>query len=147
MARTRITRTHLKDFNTHLLREEVRALFPDRFVKGITLGGFEQVDQFTRTPFAGPRVLSKSHGVPTLTAQPGEIFLDTVDPATAAQIAAYDRVLADHVATGKSVIEIGIDQDVVDLDTIEADLTNYLSLSDADKDDRVKRGLRLILRR
>jgi hypothetical protein len=144
MARVVTTRTQLKDFNPVLLSEEVAAIFP---LFGLNLLGFDAEGRFLRTPAAGTKAITTVNGVATRTAEPGEIVLETGSAPTAQEIIDYDNVLANHVATNQSAVEIAEALDETDLDAIEADYLNYESLNKNSQDALVQKTLRIVLRR
>lgn len=131
MAQT-LVRTLVRDFNADLINREIKAAFPAKFTQGdATLPGYEvDLAQFTTgsgiqgrifTPTAQAVVITTINGVPSDTAQPGEIRMSFNPNLTAGQVTNLDdTVLVDHVVTDTTPKQAAEDQDEQALADIEA---------------------------
>lgn len=159
MAQT-LVRELVRDFNLHLINREIKSAFPAKFTQGdASLPGYVVDEaQFTTgstvvgrifTPAASTVTIATSNGVPTDTAEPGEIRMFFDPDLTAPQITNLDDdILVDHVVTGTTPKQTAEDLDVETLDDLEAfDAgTAFNTLTNPQQNDWVDALTRQVLR-
>lgn len=138
-------RTTLKDYNRDLLIEQLVAA-PLPFEK-IDMAGFVRLGDFRATPAPGPRVITDDKVANTQDiAQPGEIRFIFTTALTVGEGAALDTLLTNHVSTVHTADQDRLNQDVTDLDELEAAFPNWSSFNATQKDNFLRRLSRVVIR-
>ena len=95
--------TKLKDFNRGLVEQEMATA---SIVMRVSFAGFDVVSRRAVSPASAVKTITANHGVPTDTAQPGEIRFSDESQRTA-----FSSLLDSHVATGTSTSQVDEDLD------------------------------------
>ena len=138
-------RTTLKDYNRDLLIEQLVAA-PLSF-ESLDMAGFVRLGNFIATPAPGPRVITDDKVANTQDiAQPGEIRFVFTTALTVGEGAALDTLLTNHVSTVHTADQDRLNQDVTDLDELEAAFPNWTSFNATQKDNFLRRLSRGVIR-
>ncbi len=138
-------RTTLKDYNRDLLIEQLVAA-PLSF-ESLDMAGFVRLGNFIATPAPGPRVITDDKVANTQDiAQPGEIRFVFTTALTVGEGAALDTLLTNHVSTVHTADQDRLNQDVTDLDELEAAFPNWTSFNATQKDNFLRRLSRVVIR-
>lgn len=138
-------RTTLKDYNRDLLIEQLVAA-PLPF-ESLHLAGFVKLGNFRGTPAPGPRIIFEDKVNNIIdTAQPGELRFVFTTALTVGEGAALDTLLTNHVSTVHTVDQDRLNQDVTDLDELEAAFPNWTSFNATQKDNFLRRLSRVVIR-
>lgn len=137
-------KTANKNINLSKLMEELTGAGFTSF--GITMAGFNQLNDRIYQPNATTKVISTSTGQPDVTAEPGEFHLKTDAALSGAEDTALDGVLTTHDDTVLTAEQTRQDVDNTDSQLLLNEYENWDSLDATQKAVAQKRLTRLTVR-
>jgi hypothetical protein len=138
----------VKNFNPDRLREEMPAGTAG-VLTGLGWAGFDRSSSRLYVPKSERSIIGRSfsNGATVVDfADPGELRFSTSRDLTVLEDAALDVVLTAHVATNLSAEQVREDQDETDFQQMRTRLDGWATLTAAQKDEVLRRLVRLVLR-
>ena len=148
-----------RHFNARLLRQELRAAFPVKFLE-LQVGGFHrEADIFDPASVAYQRVFvprTEDHIQTQVNDQkdiytPGELRIQVKSALTTNQLATFQALLLNHDENGVTSIQADQDSDQSELDVIEAFFAqgggDFMGITNNQRNKVINAVCRLVLRR